>query len=74
MLSLASPARWTVLKSLGVNAYRFSIAWTRIIPNGGKDDLINEEGIKFYSDLIDELLKNGITPFVVGLYLLAKTL
>jgi beta-glucosidase len=54
------------MKSLGVNAYRFSIAWTRIIPDGGKDDPINEKGIKFYSDLIDECLANGITPFAVG--------
>ncbi|CAD6568729.1 MAG: Beta-glucosidase 1B [Tremellales sp. Tagirdzhanova-0007] len=51
------------MKSLNVNAYRFSIAWPRIIPKGGKDDPINEAGIKFYSDLIDELLANGITPF-----------
>ena len=56
-----------MLKSLGVNAYRFSIAWPRIIPDGGASDPINERGIRFYSDLIDELLKNGITPFAVGL-------
>ena len=55
------------MKSLNVNAYRFSIAWPRIIPKGGKDDPINEAGIKFYSDLIDELLANGITPFAVCL-------
>jgi len=59
--------RHPVLKSLGVNSYRFSLAWSRIIPNGGKDDPVNEQGIKFYSDLIDELIKNAITPFVVCL-------
>lgn len=51
-----------LLKTLGVNAYRFSIAWARILPNG--DGEVNEEGVKYYSDLIDELLKNGIEPFV----------
>jgi beta-glucosidase len=51
-----------LLKQLGVKAYRFSIAWTRILPDGtGK---VNEEGVKFYSDLIDELLKNDIEPWV----------
>lgn len=53
-----------LLKSLGVNAYRFSLSWSRIIPLGGRDDPINEAGLQFYSDLIDELLKHGITPFV----------
>lgn len=47
---------------LGLKAYRFSIAWTRIIPDGtGK---INELGIKFYNDLIDELIKHNIEPIV----------
>ncbi|KAK1140126.1 hypothetical protein N8T08_010882 [Aspergillus melleus] len=53
-----------LMKSYGVNAYRFSLSWSRILPLGGKDDPINEKGIQFYSDLIDELLKHGITPFV----------
>lgn len=51
-----------LMKKLGHNAYRFSICWSRIFPTG-KDE-INEEGIKFYSDVIDELLANGIEPFV----------
>ncbi|ULC60897.1 GH1 family beta-glucosidase [Flaviramulus sp. BrNp1-15] len=51
-----------LLKSQGFKAYRFSISWSRIMPEGkGK---INEEGILFYSNLIDELLKNDITPWV----------
>ncbi|MBQ0099206.1 MAG: family 1 glycosylhydrolase [Firmicutes bacterium] len=51
-----------LLKKLGVNCYRFSIAWTRILPDGtGK---VNQKGIEFYSNLIDELLRNGIEPFV----------
>lgn len=53
-----------LLKSLGVTAYRFSLSWSRIIPLGGKDDPINEKGIEFYNAFIDELLANGITPFV----------
>lgn len=55
-----------VLKKLGANSYRFSIAWPRVIPQGGKDDPVNEAGLQFYDDLIDELLAAGIEPFVVG--------
>jgi len=51
-----------LLKSQGFKAYRFSISWARIMPEGkGK---VNEEGIQFYSNLIDELLKNDIIPWV----------
>lgn len=51
-----------IMKEIGVKAYRFSISWSRIIPDGvGK---LNEKGVKFYSDLIDELLKNGIEPYI----------
>ena len=53
-----------LLKKLGVNAYRFSLAWSRIVPSGGMDDPVNEKGLQFYSDLVDELLANEITPFV----------
>jgi len=51
-----------IMKQLGLEAYRFSISWSRIFPEGnGK---INKKGIAFYNNLIDELLKNGIEPFV----------
>lgn len=51
-----------LMKEMGVNAYRFSISWPRILPLGkGK---INPDGIRFYNALIDELIKNGITPWV----------
>jgi beta-glucosidase len=51
-----------LMKQLGLKAYRFSIGWPRILPTGrGK---VNEPGIDFYSQLVDELLKAGITPFV----------
>ena len=51
-----------LMSELGLKAYRFSIAWTRVLPDGtGK---INEKGLEFYSNLVDELLKYNITPFV----------
>ena len=51
-----------LMAELGLKAYRFSIAWPRIIPDGtGK---INEKGLEFYSNLVDELLKYNIVPFV----------
>ncbi|EKM57147.1 glycoside hydrolase family 1 protein [Phanerochaete carnosa HHB-10118-sp] len=53
-----------LLVQYGVKSYRFSIAWSRIIPLGGRNDTVNEAGIKFYSDFIDALLERGITPFV----------
>ncbi|KAL4794587.1 glycoside hydrolase superfamily [Aspergillus venezuelensis] len=53
-----------LMKSYGVNAYRFSLSWSRIIPLGGANDPVNEKGIGYYQDLIKELLDNGITPFV----------
>ncbi|KAH0578753.1 Beta-glucosidase 1B [Termitomyces sp. 'cryptogamus'] len=53
-----------LLTKYGIKAYRFSIAWSRIIPLGGCDDPVNAVGIKFYSDFIDALLSHGITPFV----------
>lgn len=63
---LASKADETVMKKLGANSYRFSISWPRIIPNGGKDDPVNELGLQFYDDLINELVAVGIQPFVVS--------
>ncbi|CDO77449.1 Glycoside Hydrolase Family 1 protein [Trametes cinnabarina] len=53
-----------LLVEYGVKSYRFSIAWSRIIPLGGRNDPINEAGIQFYSNLIDALLERGIVPFV----------
>lgn len=46
----------------GLKAYRFSIAWTRILPQGRGE--VNQAGIQFYSDLIDELLAHDIEPVV----------
>ena len=48
---------------MGFKCFRTSIAWTRIFPQG--DELEpNEEGLKYYDDLFDELLKNGIEPVI----------
>ncbi|XAR68369.1 Beta-glucosidase [Bertholletia excelsa] len=51
------------MHSLGVNAYRFSISWARILPRGrfGK---VNPAGVSFYNKIIDNLLLKGIEPFV----------
>ncbi|HVC87337.1 MAG TPA: GH1 family beta-glucosidase [Gaiellaceae bacterium] len=51
-----------LMRELGLDAFRFSIAWPRIVPAGrGK---VNAAGLDFYDRLVDELLGNGITPFV----------
>lgn len=49
-----------IMKELGLTAYRFSISWPRVLPEG--TGRINEEGIQYYSDLCDELIKAGIKP------------
>lgn len=50
-----------IMKQIGLNSYRFSISWSRILPDGtGK---INSKGLDFYDRLTDELLENGIEPF-----------
>ena len=51
-----------LMKELGIKAYRFSISWPRILPEGIGN--INEKGVQFYSNLIDELLKNEIVPYI----------
>ncbi|MBD5543271.1 MAG: 6-phospho-beta-glucosidase [Lachnospiraceae bacterium] len=48
---------------MGFKCFRTSIAWTRIFPKGDEESP-NEEGLQFYDDLFDELLKNGIQPVV----------
>ncbi|TIT48859.1 MAG: glycosyl hydrolase family protein, partial [Mesorhizobium sp.] len=57
--------RWkediAVLKALGLGAYRFSLAWTRLLPEGRGE--VNAKGIAFYDRLIDDLLEAGIEPY-----------
>lgn len=52
-----------LLKAMGVDSYRFSISWSRILPDGTVSGGINQQGIDFYDNLINELLQNGIAPF-----------
>ena len=58
--------RWrediAIMKDLGLKAYRFSISWPRILPDG--TGRVNQAGLDFYSQLVDALLEAGITPFV----------
>ncbi|MER5776223.1 GH1 family beta-glucosidase [Streptomyces sp. NPDC002039] len=58
--------RWrddiALMKALGTNAYRFSVAWPRVVPGG--DGPVNPRGLDFYDQLVDGLLAAGITPSV----------
>ncbi len=64
-----------IMKSIGLKAYRFSLSWPRIIPEG--TGAVSEKGIGFYDRLVDGLLERGIEPWVTlfhwdypyGLYL-----
>ena len=51
-----------LMKELGLKAYRFSLSWARIIPDG--DGEVNPEGIAFYNKVIDYLIEQGIRPLV----------
>jgi beta-glucosidase len=56
------PADLDLLSSLGVGAYRFSVAWPRVVPSGAGP--VNAAGLDFYDRLTDGLLERGITPMV----------
>ena len=51
-----------LMKELGMKVYRFSISWARIIPDG--DGEVNQKGLDFYRNVIEELVRQGIQPFV----------
>ena len=57
--------RWpedvAIMKELGLKAYRFSISWPRILPEGR--GAVNAKGLDFYSRLVDALLEAGIVPY-----------
>ena len=49
-----------LMRALGLHSYRFSIAWSRVLPEG--TGRVNQKGLDFYARLVDELLANGIEP------------
>ena len=51
-----------LMKEIGIRAYRFSIDWSRVLPNGF--GTVNEKGIAFYNALIDELLNRTLRHFI----------
>ncbi|XP_065626011.1 cyanogenic beta-glucosidase-like [Quercus suber] len=53
-----------IMKKMGLDAYRFSISWSRVLPKGKLSGGVNREGIKYYNKLINKLLDRGILPFV----------
>uniref|UniRef100_A0A5B6ZP18 Beta-glucosidase 12-like n=1 Tax=Davidia involucrata TaxID=16924 RepID=A0A5B6ZP18_DAVIN len=53
-----------LMKFIGLDAFRFSISWPRILPRGKLSEGVNKEGVAFYNNLINELLSHGIQPYV----------
>ncbi|KAG8363567.1 hypothetical protein BUALT_Bualt19G0035900 [Buddleja alternifolia] len=53
-----------LMKDIGMDAFRMSISWPRILPHGKLSGGVNKEGIAFYNSVFNELLAHGITPFV----------
>ena len=56
------PEDIALMRDLGLDSFRFSIAWPRVLPDG--TGRVNEAGLDFYDRLVDELLANGIAPCV----------
>ncbi|WP_269542087.1 GH1 family beta-glucosidase [Cerasicoccus fimbriatus] len=56
------PEDVAIMKEIGLQAYRFSLSWPRIMPEG--KGAVNQAGLDFYSRLVDSLLETGITPWV----------
>ncbi|RXH99529.1 hypothetical protein DVH24_021331 [Malus domestica] len=52
-----------IMKDMGLDAYRFSISWSRLLPNGKLSGGVNKEGVQYYNNLINELLNKGVTPY-----------
>lgn len=53
-----------LMSQMNLDAYRFSIAWSRIMKLGGPNPVVNQEGVAYYNNLINGLLKKGIQPYV----------
>ncbi|KAB1224903.1 Beta-glucosidase 29 [Morella rubra] len=53
-----------VMKEIGLDSFRFSISWSRVLPKGKLSGGVNREGVEFYNQLINELLYNDIQPFI----------
>lgn len=51
-----------LMKAHGIRAYRFSISWARVMPDG--EGAVNEVGLRFYDDLVDALIAEGIEPMI----------
>ena len=58
-----------LMRDLGLNAYRFSISWSRILPSG--TGAVNRAGLGFYERLVDTLLASGIQPSAIRGYCVA---
>ncbi|GLT60700.1 hypothetical protein SLA2020_334560 [Shorea laevis] len=52
------------IRDIGFDAYRFSISWSRLLPDGKASGGVNQEGIRYYNSLINGLLANGLQPYV----------
>ena len=60
------------MKRMGVNKFRMSIAWPRIVPGGTASSPVNAEGVAFYHKVIDALLEAGIEPWVTTYHWVRK--
>ena len=61
-----------LMKQLKLKAYRFSIAWPRVLPDG--EGKVNEKGLAFYDALVDEMLRANVTPYDAAYMSLAEQL
>ncbi|PRQ54454.1 putative glycosidase [Rosa chinensis] len=57
-----------LMKKIGLDSFRFSISWPRLLPKGKLSGGVNQLGVKFYNNLINELVSNGIKPLVTLLH------
>ncbi|XP_059627323.1 beta-glucosidase 12-like [Cornus florida] len=53
-----------IIKGMDLDSYRFSISWSRVLPLGKLSGGVNEEGIQYYNNLINDLLAKGLLPYV----------